>query len=170
VLDDTGAKSVSIIAHSMGNQLLLEVLRDLKRKNPNSPRIDQVILAAPDVDRDTFETMASDIRGVGRGITMYASSNDKALVASRRYAGAPRAGDVPEGLGPFVIAGIDTIDVSALSTEYLALNHSTYAERTALLRDIELIIRTGVRPPELRLPTSLLPVSVDSGIFWRYKN
>jgi len=123
VLKETGAKSVSIIAHSMGNQLLLQVLRILDRGNPEVARINQIMLVAPDVDRDGFEFLATQIRGVGRGITMYASSNDIALGISRRFAGGvPRAGDVPAGLGPLVVSGVDTIDVSALSTEYLFLN------------------------------------------------
>ena len=168
VLSETGASSVSIIAHSMGNQPLLQVLRDIKRSNPDAPKIDQIILAAPDVDRDTFEFLSSQIRGVGKGITMYASSNDVALVMSRRFAGGvPRAGDVPSDLGPAVLAGIDTIDISALSTDYLGLNHSTYAEKTALLEDIRIVLTSGMRPPERRLPI-LMKITSDKGDYWRY--
>jgi esterase/lipase superfamily enzyme len=168
VLKETGAKNVSIIAHSMGNQLLLQVLRNLDRNNPEVARINQIILAAPDVDRDSFEFLATQIRGVGHGITMYASSNDVALGISRRFAGGvPRAGDVPTGVGPIVVGGVDTIDVSALSTEYLALNHSSYAEKTGLLKDIELVLRTGVRPPEIRLPL-LERIKGSHGDYWRY--
>ena len=169
VLNETGAKNISIIAHSMGNQPLLQVLKDLKRSNPAEvARINQIILAAPDVDRDNFEYLAGQIRGVGQGVTMYVSSNDWALGVSRRFAGGvPRAGDVPEGMGPSVVAGIDTIDVSALSTEYLALNHSSYAEKSALIRDIELVLRTGERPPESRLPI-LQRITGVTGDYWRY--
>lgn len=168
VLNETGAKNVSIIAHSMGNQVLLQVLRDLKRSTPEVARISQVILAAPDVDRDSFQFLAGEIQGLSRGITMYASSNDVALGISRRFAGGiPRAGDVPAGDGPTVVAGIDTIDISALSTDYLAMNHSSYAEKTGLLKDIELILQTGVRPPETRLPL-LQRIKGTRGDYWRY--
>ena len=59
---ETGAKNVSIIAHSMGNQLLLQTLRNLDRANPEIARINQIILAAPDVDRDSFAFLATQIR------------------------------------------------------------------------------------------------------------
>ncbi len=169
VLNETGARQVNLIAHSMGNQPLLQVLRYLKQTNPAiSSRINQIILAAPDVDRNAFEFLADQIRGVGRGITMYVSANDVALGISKRFAGGiPRAGDVPDGLGPAVLAGIDTIDVTALSTEYLALHHSTYAEKSALIEDIEKVILTGLRPPDKRLP-SLERVKGDKGDYWRY--
>jgi esterase/lipase superfamily enzyme len=170
VLNDTGAKSVSIIAHSMGNQPLLQVLRDLKRTNPGVAKISQIILAAPDVDRDAFAYLATQIQGVSTGITMYASANDVALSYSRRFAGGvPRAGDIAQGFGPAVVDGIDTIDISALSGDYLALNHSNYAERTELLHDIELVLKTGQRPPDQRL-SSLKKVKVENSdtYYWRY--
>jgi len=167
VARETGAKSVSVIAHSMGNQLLLPVLRDLKRAAPPSVAISQVILAAPDVDRDGFENIARELAGVSRGVTMLAAGNDRALGISRRFwGGVPRAGDVPAG-GPIVIEGVDTIDVTAISTLLFSLNHSGYAETSALLQDIQLLIQTGERPPDKRVPI-LERVKTDRGDYWRY--
>ncbi len=167
VVAETGAKSVSVIAHSMGNQLLLPVLRDLKLSRPDGVVVSQVILAAPDVDRDTFEFLATEIKGVGRGITVLAASNDRALDISRRFwGGVPRAGDIPPQ-GPVLIAGIDTIDVTAVSTDVLAINHSGYAEKHALLNDLRLLIQTGERPPEKRVPI-LQRITTPRGEYWRY--
>lgn len=167
VVRDTGAKSISVIAHSMGNQLLLPVLRDLRRSAPEDVRIAQVILAAPDVDRDTFEFLAREIQGISEGITLFAASNDRALAASRRFwGGVPRAGDVPPE-GPIVVPGIDTVDVTAINTEMLSLNHSGYAEKTELLNDIRLLLQTGERPPERRIPI-LERIDTTTGAFWRY--
>jgi esterase/lipase superfamily enzyme len=167
VARDTGAKSVSVIAHSMGNQLLLPVLRDLKRMAPSGVTVSQVILAAPDVDRDTFENIAKELIGVSRGITLLAAGNDLALDIARRFwGGVPRAGDVPPG-GPLVTEGIDTIDITAVSTEVFALNHSTYSEKIALLNDIQLLIQTGERPPDKRVPI-LERVKTTRGDYWRY--
>ena len=167
VARDTGAKSVSIIAHSMGNQLLLPALRDLKRMAPADITISQVILAAPDVDRDAFENIAHELAGISRGVTMLAASNDLALDISRRFwGGVPRAGDVPPD-GPLVTDGIDTIDITAVSTKVFALNHSGYADTNALLSDIQLLIQTGERPPDKRVPI-LERVKTAKGEYWRY--
>lgn len=167
VLADSGAQGVSIIAHSMGNKPLLEALNDLRGSTTLAQRINQIILAAPDVDRDGFENIASQIRGLGRGITLYASANDRAMSASRRFhGGIPRAGDVPKS-GPVIVKGVDTIDVTGTSTEIFALNHSGYAENAALLNDIELLLQTGERPPERRVPI-LERISTGAGIYWRY--
>ncbi len=170
VQNETGSTSINIIAHSMGNQMLLQVLRTLKLRAPDAvSRINQIILASPDVDRDAFEAIASEITGVAKGITLYAAANDRALEASRFVAGnKPRAGDVPEG-GPVIVAGIDSIDITRLSTSYLALHHSGYAEHTDLLTDIGQIIRSGTRPWSGRLK-AFKPVNVPAGTYWRYEH
>ncbi|WP_334145496.1 alpha/beta hydrolase [Hyphomicrobium sp.] len=163
----SGAKSVSIIAHSMGNQPMLQVLKDLRRTPPDGVRISQIVLAAPDVDRDNFENIARDIQGLASGVTLYAASNDRALTVSRNfYGGIPRAGDVPS-TGPLVLPGIDTIDVSASSMDSLGLNHSGYAENNEILKDIAALIATGTRPPKMRTPT-LEEVETAKGAYWRY--
>ncbi len=167
VAQETGAKTVSVIAHSMGNQLVLRVLQDLKRSLPDGLKLSQLILAAPDVDRDSFENIVGSITGVAKGITLYAAANDQALQISRRVnGGVPRAGDVPAS-GPLVLEGVDTIDATATSMDTLGINHSGYAENNALLNDIKQLIQTGLRPPESRVPT-LERITTDRGDYWRY--
>ena len=166
VVRETGAKKISMIAHSMGNLPLLRVLKDIEPKLPAGVIVDQVILAAPDVDRNLFEQLVSTVIKPGRGVTLYASSKDRAMTAARLVTGgAPRAGDVPPD-GPVVMAGIDTIDVSSTTMESLTLGHSLYAERSALIDDIARLIRTGERPPHLRFP-SLLRMPTPKGEYWK---
>lgn len=166
VVKETGAKSISIIAHSMGNQPLMSVLKDMKSSTPDDVVISQVILAAPDVDLDTFADLASSIKGLARGVTLYAASNDRALMASRNFWGYYRAGDVPAG-GPVVLPGVDTIDVTAASTDTFSINHSGYAQKNRLLQDIRELILTGLRPPDQR---ELHPsrVATEKGDYWQY--
>ncbi len=120
----------------------------MRRAKPDSVQISQIILAAPDVDRDNFENIAAEIQGLASSVTLYAAANDRALQVSRNfYGGIPRAGDVP-ATGPLVLSGIDTIDVTTASTDSLSLNHSGYAENNALLDDIGRLILNGIRPPQ----------------------
>lgn len=164
---DSDAKTISLIAHGMGSQPLLSVLSDLRRTSPGEARIHQIILTAPDVDRDAFQILAGQIKGLSSGITLYASSSDLALGISRRFAGdIPRAGDVTEG-GPAIVSGIDTIDISALNTGFFAMNHATYADQSALLRDIERRLLPGAHPAHQRLPI-LQRIAGPSGTYWRY--
>ena len=166
VVKETGAKSVSVIAHSMGNQPLMDVLRDMKSAAPPGVAISQVILAAPDVDADNFANLAQAIKGLAKGVTLYASSNDRALIVSRNFWGSYRAGDVPAN-GPLVLPGVDTIDVTGASTDAFAINHSGYAENNKLLQDIGKLILNGLRPPDLRL-SNLKRITTDKGDYWLY--
>ena len=167
VVRQSGAKQVSVIAHSMGNLPLLRVLNQIRPSLPAGVQLNQIIMAAPDVDRNLFETLARDLKAISRGVTMYVSSNDRAMDAARRFAGGvPRAGDVPAD-GPLVMPDIDTVDVTATSTDWLALNHSTYAERSALIADIAALIRTGERPPEKRTK-ALARTPSSRGDYWLY--
>lgn len=168
-----GPARLSIVTHSMGAQPLLRVLRDLQRTPTRSTggastpiELDQLILAAPDFDRENFENVMGSLKGRANGITLYVSSNDRDLQIVRRFSGGvPRAGDIPAD-GPLVLPGVDTIDVSATSTDALGLQHSSYAEKGALLDDIGELIRTGARP-DIRTP-ALKKVETPKGAFWRY--
>ena len=166
VVKETGAKSVSIIAHSMGNQPLLDVLKDMRSSGPGAVAINEVILAAPDVDADNFANVAQRIEGMSRGVTLYAAANDRALIVSRNFWRNPRAGDVPPA-GPLIVPGVETIDITAVSTDSFSLNHSGYAENNDLLQDIGKLILSGSRPPEERLP-ALRRTPSPRGDYWRY--
>lgn len=167
VVKESGAKTISLIAHSMGNELLLRVLERMRPTAPDGVVISQVIFAAPDVDRDKFTNIARQITNFAQGVTLYAASNDKALGYSARFwGGVPRAGDVPAS-GPLIVPGVDTIDVTTVSTDSLGLNHSGYAENATLLNDIRILIQTGERPPDKRIPI-VQRIDSPGGLFWRY--
>lgn len=169
VVSTTSAKQVHLIAHSMGTSPLLDALEKIQLKWPTEKQISisTVILAAPDVDHDVFEGIAGRLDGWRGGLTLYASASDKAMAASRMVAGGRlRAGDVSQN-GPIIVKGVDSIDVSAANTEFLNFGHSAYAERSIVLDDIKILLRTGMRPPHRRLPDHIAPVESPNGTFWR---
>ena len=86
---------VTIVAHSMGSRLALAALLRVQERDPAmAGRIDRVILAAPDIDRDILRRYArDDLLAHGRKVTLYVSRRDRALQTSWNIHGYARAGD-----------------------------------------------------------------------------
>ncbi|MEX0312371.1 MAG: alpha/beta hydrolase, partial [Tateyamaria sp.] len=163
-----GVERVHIIAHSMGNEALAELLKraGTKLDARSDKPVDQMVLAAPDLDARQFRTIADRFLRVAEGVTIYAASTDLALLASKSLRkDYMRLGDVGDD-GPVVVAGIDSIDVSAVGTELFSLNHNIYARNRGVLDDLGRLLLTGTRPPSTRMPTLRKETSAQ-GIYWR---
>ncbi len=94
-----GATTLHIVAHSMGNRLVTEVLATLALQPASvHAALGQVVFAAPDVDTATFKDLAGAFGRKAERFTLYASSRDKALIASKVVHKYPRAGDLGPGL------------------------------------------------------------------------
>jgi len=81
----SGASRVHIIAHSMGNRGLLRAVNRIvsMAQQRSQKRFDQIILAAADVDADVFRRDSGAYTKIARRTTLYASSRDRAVEASR---------------------------------------------------------------------------------------
>lgn len=139
----SGARRIHLIAHSMGNRALTEALQRLRpRATDGAPLFHEVVLAAPDVDADTFRTdLAPAILPTGARVTLYASSRDAALRLSREVHGYPRAGEAGEGL--VVVPGLETVDVSEVSG-----SHSYIGNNGRVLDDLGAILLRQARRTE----------------------
>ncbi len=90
-----GVREINILAHSMGNWLTLETLRQAKLKGRGdfNGKLGDVLLASPDVDNDVFRTQLDTIGRLRRPMTVLVSGDDSALQASAALAGGQqRAG------------------------------------------------------------------------------
>jgi len=162
-----GIEEVNVIAHSMGNLVVLDALSNYAQTT-NPTKIGELIMAAPDVDKDQFVQMVPEVHKITKGMTLYASSADKALALSRVPARVPRAGDVPAG-GPIVLPDLETVDVTAVGDEIFGLNHSEFATNRMVMDDIKLILSTGMRPPSSRLSQiRAFPELPALPRYWRY--
>jgi esterase/lipase superfamily enzyme len=142
----TRAKTVHLIAHSMGNRALTQALANLATASGGTvkPHFREVILAAPDVDRDIFKQLVGAMEQSADRITLYASSNDEALVASKKLHEGSRAGEAGKSL--LVVKGIDTIDVSTVDTSFLG--HSYFGDNTSVISDIHRLLTEGSPPSQ----------------------
>ena len=163
-LTKSGAEDVVLIAHSMGNRGLTRALIALAREAPElKSRMREIILTAPDIDADVFKrTLAPALIAMQRPITLYASSGDLALKASREVHGHPRAGD--SGGALLVLPGIETVDASGVDTSLLG--HSYFAETGPVLIDILTLVREGKRAA---VRTGLKVQEGAPGRHWRFR-
>lgn len=74
--------SISILAHSMGNYLAIETLRQMAIREHGLPsKIQDVMLASPDIDVDVFRRQIAEIDAGSRKaqFTLFVSRDDRAL-------------------------------------------------------------------------------------------
>ena len=170
VLADVGALApgapVYVVAHSMGNRVLMRGFEKLVSEEPAKRRAyREIVLTAPDIDADIFrKQIAPKILGTGPRVTLYASSNDKALVTARSInAGYIRLGEA--GSAITVIRPMDTIDASAVKTDFLT--HSYFGDSSTVMSDLFYLIRKGLSPAER---FGLERMQILSGAeYWRFK-
>jgi esterase/lipase superfamily enzyme len=167
-LSDLSAQSngarIHLIAHSMGNRALTEAMHDIALVNP-TPLFSEVILTAPDIDADYFKNeIAPAIQKIALRVTLYASSDDKALLASKKAHGEQRAGDSAPHI--VVVPGIDTVDASGIDTSVLGLGHSYFAEAGPVLADITLLLINDKPPAERSLREQL----EGTGKYWKFSS
>ena len=107
---------LDFVAHSMGNRILLQMLRDFALERANL-RIGAAIFAAPDVSQDVFREQIRMAAKVGEIRTLYASQYDHAILISQSYHGAPRAGSGGDAI--LVVKGVDFIDARLSGHSYV---------------------------------------------------
>lgn len=152
LVDESGATSVNLMAHSMGARLLARGLREFMqaRKAPAEPPFDQVILAAADIDAEIFaRDYARYVAGAARRLTIYFSSADWALGGStwmHKYDRLGRAGLTR--MHPRLRDRIDLIDASEVDRGIFG--HIYYGESPRLLDDLAQLL-SGSPAGERRL-------------------
>ena len=145
VRENLGAEKIHIIAHSMGAQLIVDTLAFMTSSlDTQQASIGQVVFAAPDIDASIFKNLAGHFSKKADQFTLYASSNDKAIMASKMIHKYPRAGD--SGLGLVIVPSVDTVDVTAINTSLDG--HSFWGDNRSVLTDIFELIKRGSPPQD----------------------
>lgn len=176
-------KEIVIVSHSLGARLVTPAVEYVDRTSTNadSSNISNIILAAPDVDREDFERdIAEEVLAArrvnnDRRVTVYASLNDRALAVSRAVHGYPRLGS-PYCFSPFEAkelkakglpqrcfatktkyqtepakTGFTIIDTTDLSGG--GAGHSDYLRSLAVCKDFAAVVN-GARTTDDRVATA----------------
>jgi esterase/lipase superfamily enzyme len=133
----SGATSIHLIAHSMGTRVLTTALKELAASPAATQvRYNQIVLAAPDIDAAVFKRqIAPRIVTAADRISIYSSSKDLALVASKKVHRYTRLGEGGESLTTFPEwPQIEVLDAS--NVDESLLGHSYYGDSPTILRDV----------------------------------
>jgi len=160
VLTQVKGGRLHLLAHSMGNQVLIRALYEIAlRRGPAGPALfENVILAAPDFDAQAFvDQIAPRIVSLSRRWTLYASDKDRALDASAALA-AQRL-----GLPLPMARGMDTIDASGVDVAPWSVPefHTYFASKQRVITDLAQVLR-GLAPDRRHL----LPKSKGDLPYW----
>jgi esterase/lipase superfamily enzyme len=150
---------IQIIGHSRGTDVITTALRELLfedtgagRDTRQTLRIDNVVLASPDLDLDVFfqRFPAERFFHVARHLTIYVSAKDKAIgMAQWLYRSHRRVGDVePEDFSADeeeLLTRIGAYDIVDAKVKTGALGHSYYHSNPAVSSDLLLLLRYGAR-------------------------
>jgi len=130
---------ITVLAHSMGTWLTVEALRQMAIRNGGVPsKIENVILAAPDLDVDVFRQQLADMGPKRPKFTVFVSDDDRALQVSRRISGnVDRLGAIDISDPQYQVLlereGISVFDLTALRGGD-RLNHSKFAQSPEVVR------------------------------------
>jgi esterase/lipase superfamily enzyme len=132
--DNRNVGSISILAHSMGNYLTVEALRQMSIRDRGLPsKIRDVMLASPDIDVDVFRRQIAEIDTEPRAtqFTLFVSRDDKALGLSSFLArDSTRLGALDPTKEPYFSmlekARVNVVDLTHVASNDIA-NHSKFA-------------------------------------------
>ncbi len=150
-------RKINIIAHSMGNKLFTNAIKELNAEHSDI-KFNEIILAAPDVDSKIFfEQIAPAMKAMSKRTTLYISKDDKALnISEVLSASQPRLGQGDNEAKSLLFKEcnraennqcFETINASGIDTSLIGLNHSFFAEIEIVINDITEALK-GIVPKE----------------------
>ncbi len=160
----SNAEEVNILAHSMGNWVTVEALRQIKM-SPNKPPISKlgaVVLAAPDIDIDVFK---SEMRRFGKPrkpFFIIVSRDDKALRFSDFIAGGKQRLGAYTNDSELTALGAVVIDMTNVKADDPS-NHAKFAQLAEIAPEMRRVLEGGVGTPEQSVKGQAISASVIEG-------
>ena len=141
----SNAEEVNVLAHSMGNWVTVEAFRQIKISGvlDHRNKLGYIILAAPDIDIDVFESQLRRFGKLKRPFYVVLSKDDKALWLSGTLAGGVnRVGDDPR-VGQLAQLGATVIDLTDVKAKD-PTNHDKFDQLAAIAPQLRGVLSQGI--------------------------
>lgn len=144
---DPEVKEITVLAHSMGNWVTLEALRQMAiRDGRVAEKIRSVMLAAPDVDIDLAREYVMTMGERRPHVILFVSQDDRALAVSRKVWGAQRLGSIDPDQEPFKSAleraKIEVVNLTGVNSPD-QLHHGTFAQNPQIVQLVGRAVASG---------------------------
>jgi esterase/lipase superfamily enzyme len=163
-LDDLSARigngRLDLVAHSLGARGAVQALVRMAYREQKEPILNELVLIAPDIDADIFQTELPQLSTMARRITVYVSDNDRALRLSQEVHGYRRLGQAGEQLR--ILDGVEMVDISALNSTRIS-GHLYHLFNPEVIEDLIELLNQG-KPADQR--TSLVRSSRNGLPYW----
>jgi esterase/lipase superfamily enzyme len=150
---------ILVIAHSMGAFCLAEAI---KEADLNSNSFARLALAAPDIEQSSFiKKYSNKILSLFYNTSIYVSSTDLALIASRMKNKSNRVGETRGGIA--VVDGMETIDMSCADKKWCTSRHSYSFTNQGAIMDLHQYLINGIEANKRQL---IQQSNENNKIFW----
>jgi esterase/lipase superfamily enzyme len=162
IVNEVQAEQVWLLANSMGAQVVVEAFsilyQDADMADPET-EMQQVILTAPDVDQEQFDAQfKQELAALSEHLTVYVSSNDRALLASRLINRGARRGE--SSLSPDMLdEAVRISELTEAGSDLISLVDVTPVNRTRNFHNFSLETPEFFDDLYLRLANPDLPRS-----------
>ncbi len=141
----SNAEQVNILAHSMGNWVTVEALREIKMSGNlrHVRKFGDIFLAAPDIDVDVFK---SEMRAFGKPrkpFYIVLSKDDKALGLSKFIAGGESRVGAHSNIAELEALGATVIDLTDVKGDD-PYNHDKFVQLAAVAPELRAVLAQGI--------------------------
>lgn len=141
----SNADEINILAHSMGNWVTVEALRQIKisANKPPVRKLGAIILAAPDIDIDVFKAQMRRFGKPRKPFFIIVSHDDKALRFSDFIAGGKQRLGAYSNDAELTELGAVVIDMTDVKADDPS-NHAKFAQLAEIAPQMRQVLARGV--------------------------
>jgi esterase/lipase superfamily enzyme len=161
----SNADEINILAHSMGNWVTVEALRQIKisANKPPVRKLGAVVLAAPDIDIDVFKAQMRRFGKPRKPFFIIVSHDDKALRFSDFIAGGKQRLGAYSNDAELTALGAVVIDMTNVKADDPS-NHAKFAQLAESAPEMRRVLEGGVATPEKSVIGQATSASVIEGL------
>lgn len=132
------AEEITILAHSMGNWVTMETLRQMKISGHVIPskRLGKIILASPDIDVDVFKAQLKRYGKPDKPFIVIVSHDDKALGLSDLLAGGKQRLGAYSNDAELASLGVVVVDMTDVKAQD-RMNHGKFAQLAQMVPQLK---------------------------------